>query len=85
MASSVSDENIKIVKIIPFLSVGECSRLAGEAKKLSISDVASKLAFTKKTVINLEDEQWDEFHGHAYARDIFCVMSKFLICDRMKC
>lgn len=40
--------------------------------------MASKFAFTKEIVINLEDEQWDEFHGHAYARGYFLRYVKIL-------
>jgi len=74
--ASVSDENVQENKENQL--VGKRLRLAREAKKFSIAEVAAQLRFTKDTIIHLENQHWDKLHGRAYARGYFSSYIKFL-------
>jgi cytoskeleton protein RodZ len=74
--ASVSDENIQENEANQH--VGKRLRLAREAKKFSIAEVAAQLRFTKDTIIHLENQHWDKLHGRAYARGYFSNYIKFL-------
>jgi cytoskeleton protein RodZ len=74
--ASVSDENVQGNETIQ--AVGKRLRLAREAKKFSIAEVAVQLRFTKDTIIYLENQHWDKLHGRAYARGYFSNYIKLL-------
>jgi cytoskeleton protein RodZ len=74
--ASVIDENVQENKENQL--VGKRLRLAREAKKFSIAEVAAQLRFTKDTIIHLENQHWDKLHGRAYARGYFSSYIKFL-------
>jgi cytoskeleton protein RodZ len=74
--ASVSDENVQGNETIQ--AVGKRLRLAREAKKFSIAEVAAQLRFTKDTIIHLENQHWDKLHGRAYARGYFSNYIKLL-------
>jgi cytoskeleton protein RodZ len=74
--ASVSDENVQENEANQ--AVGKRLRLAREAKKFSIAEVAAQLRFTKDTIIHLENQHWDKLHGRAYARGYFSNYIKFL-------
>jgi cytoskeleton protein RodZ len=74
--ASVSDENVQENEAKQL--VGKRLRLAREAKKFSVAEVAAQLRFTKDTIIHLENQHWDKLHGRAYARGYFSSYVKFL-------
>lgn len=74
--AGVNDENEQVSEPIP--NIGDRLRLAREAKKFSIAEVAAQLRFTKDTILYLENLQWDKLHGRAYARGYFSSYIKFL-------
>lgn len=74
--AGVNDENEQVREPIP--NIGDRLRLAREAKKFSIAEVAAQLRFTKETILYLENLQWDKLHGRAYARGYFSSYIKFL-------
>jgi cytoskeleton protein RodZ len=74
--ASVSDESVQENNENQL--VGKRLRLAREAKKFSIAEVAAQLRFTKDTIIHLENQHWDKLHGRAYARGYFSSYIKFL-------
>lgn len=75
MMTDVNDNEIKI-ETKP--TIGERLRLAREAKNLTINDIATELCLTKHTIEYIENEQWAELHGRAYARGYFSNYIKFL-------
>jgi len=74
--ASVSDETVQENEANQ--AVGKRLRLAREARKFSIAEVAAQLRFTKETIIHLENQHWDKLHGRAYARGYFSSYIKFL-------
>lgn len=74
--SDLHDEEIVIQE--PTVSVGEQLKLAREAKKMTVGEIAAQLRFTQETIINLEAERWEKLHGRAYARGYFLSYVKFL-------
>jgi len=74
--AGVNDENEQVTEANP--NIGDRLRLAREAKKFSIAEVAAQLRFTKDTILHLENLQWDKLHGRAYARGYFSSYIKFL-------
>ncbi|MBE0439939.1 MAG: helix-turn-helix domain-containing protein [Gammaproteobacteria bacterium] len=74
--SDLHDEEIAIQAPIP--SVGERLKLAREAKKMTLGEIAAQLRLTQQTITNLETEQWEALHGRAYARGYFVSYVKFL-------
>lgn len=59
-------------------SVGERLQQAREEKKLTVLDVATQLRLVRESVLKLENNQWDDLHGRAYARGYFISYVKFL-------
>ncbi|PHS69754.1 MAG: hypothetical protein COB23_05690 [Methylophaga sp.] len=59
-------------------TIGDRLRLAREAKKLTIAEVAAQLRLPQKTIIHLEEQQWERLHGRIYARGYFSGYVKFL-------
>ncbi len=74
--SDLHDEEIAIKE--PTVSVGEQLKLAREAKKMTVGEIAAQLRLTQETIINLEAEKWEKLHGRAYARGYFLSYVKFL-------
>lgn len=74
--SDLHDEEIAIQE--PTSSVGEQLKVAREAKKMTVGEIAAQLRLTQQTIINLETEQWEKLHGRAYARGYFVSYVKFL-------
>lgn len=74
----MTDVNDSEIKIATKPKIGERLRLAREAKKLTINDVATELRLTKHTIDHIENERWSELHGRAYARGYFSNYVKFL-------
>lgn len=75
MITDVNDNEITIEKKP---TVGERLCQARQAKKITIADVATELRLTKQTIELIENEQWSELHGRAYARGYFSNYVKFL-------
>jgi|GEM_PF-589643 len=75
MTNVVNEKEITIEKSP---TVGERLSHARKAKKLTIADIASELRLTKQTIELIENEQWSELHGRAYARGYFSNYVKFL-------
>jgi cytoskeleton protein RodZ len=59
-------------------SVGERLQQAREEKKLTVLDVATQLRLVRESVLKLENNQWDDLHGRAYARGYFISYVRFL-------
>ena len=74
----MTDANDNEINIESPPRVGERLRLAREAKKLTISDIATELRLTKHTIEHIENDQWEQLHGRAYARGYFTNYVKFL-------
>ena len=72
--TDVNDE----VKIETLISVGERLRAAREQKKLTIAEVSAQLRLVRSNIEYLENGQWDQLHGRAYARGYFSSYVKFL-------
>jgi len=75
MTNVVNEQEITIEKSP---TVGERLSHARKAKKLTIADIANELRLTKQTIELIENEQWSELHGRAYARGYFSNYVKFL-------
>ncbi|MDT8371346.1 MAG: helix-turn-helix domain-containing protein [Gammaproteobacteria bacterium] len=74
--SDLHDEEIAIQE--PTSSVGEQLKLAREAKKMTVGEIAAQLRLTQQIINNLETEQWEALHGRPYARGYFVSYVKFL-------
>ncbi|MDF1589201.1 MAG: helix-turn-helix domain-containing protein [Gammaproteobacteria bacterium] len=74
--SDLHDEEIAIQEPTP--SVGEQLKLAREAKKMTVGEIAAQLRLTQQIINNLETEQWEALHGRPYARGYFVSYVKFL-------
>lgn len=74
--SAASEEANHVVASTP--GIGYRLQQARERKKLTIADAATQLRFTRATVINLEQEEWDKLHSRIYARGYLLSYAKFL-------
>lgn len=70
--------NDKEITITNKPTIGERLRNARLGKNLTIADIASELRLTKQTIEHIENEQWSELHGRAYARGYFSSYVKYL-------
>ncbi len=59
-------------------NVGERLQQAREEKKFTVLEVATQLRLVRESVLKLENNQWDDLHGRAYARGYFISYVKFL-------
>jgi len=60
------------------LSSGKRLQLAREQKKITIAEVAAQLRLLQENIQSLEEGQWDNLHGRAYARGYFLSYVRFL-------
>lgn len=74
--SAANDDANNVVAATP--GVGYRLQQARERKKLSITDAATQLRFTRATVVHLEQEEWDKLHSRIYARGYLLSYTKFL-------
>lgn len=75
MITDVNDSEITIEKKP---TIGQRLSHARQEKKLTLGEVATELRLTKKTIELIENEQWTELHGRAYARGYFSNYVKLL-------
>lgn len=75
MIPDVNDHHVAIEKKP---TLGERLSHARQAKNLTIAHVATELRLTKQTIELIENEQWADLHGRAYARGYFSNYVKFL-------
>jgi len=74
----ITDVNVNEITIDKKPTVGERLCRARQAKNLTIAEVATELRLTKQTIELIENEQWSELHGRAYARGYLSNYVKFL-------
>lgn len=74
----MNDENSNEINIDRSPTIGARLRLAREAKKLTINDIATELRLTKHIIEHIENERWVELYARAYARGYFSNYVKYL-------
>ncbi|NOQ82325.1 MAG: DUF4115 domain-containing protein [Methylophaga sp.] len=74
----MTDVNDEQIQIETALSVGEILKNAREAKKFTIAEVSAQLRLVTDNIQALENGQWEQLHGRAYARGYFAIYVKFL-------
>lgn len=75
MMTDLNDSEIVIEKKP---TIGERLSQARQARKITVGEVATELRLTKRIIELIENEQWGELHGRAYARGYFSNYVRFL-------